>query len=227
MHVVSIERSAPISSGASIKTVERPVVSLPVEQMEDLRATAQTLAATDSAFRAALVRDPRGVLAQLIKANSNGAYELPREIHVSTIQDGPAIAYVVVPSSDKVSTSQTELARLSKAVVSEPELRPGLISLPHQALTNFPVDPNGHLATALQGNRAVEFVFEDPARLLIWIPGEQSDSSSAIADPELRSAIAVEAHMSCITCECITARMCITGECITAANCITWSSSCR
>lgn len=208
------------------ESLTRPALAIAPDQMEELRATAGVLASTDPAFSAALVRDPRQTIAALIELNTGGAYELQSGLNIVALQQPENASFVVIPSPDKAATSNTELAKLSLEVASNPRLREALLSSPAEILESF-LRGDGASNGTLTTDKNIKVFLEDAGEVLIVIPQASAASSASVASEELFTRADLEAHMSCHTCDCHTAKSCHTGTCHTAAGCHTWSSSCR
>lgn len=221
-HVRTTEADVAVAT----EPVTRPTLTIAPEQMDELRTTAQMLASTDPAFRAALVQNPGETLASLIHMNSGAAYELQKTIKVIALEQAEDTVLVVIPSPDKAVVSNSALAKVSLEVANNPELRSTLLASPREVLEGF-LKANGDEASALPSNKTIKVVLEDGGEFIVVAPQTTSPSTISTTDGELLSAGKFETHMSCITCHCITNSMCITGQCVTASGCITWSSNCK
>jgi len=201
--------------------------TMPPDQMEELRAIASTLAATDAAFRASLLHDPKETLSMLIGMNSGQTYELPQALNVIALEQEANTTFIVIPSPDKAAHSTSELAKLSLELATKPELRELLTESPREVLEAF-LQRDGAAQGTLPADTSIRIFREEPGELIIIAPNEKPFSPMVVRPHELIASSELQNHMSCLTCDCLTARSCLTGECLTASSCLSWSfSTCR
>lgn len=174
------------STDATHEAATPPILTVALEQLEDLRASVQTIAAIDTEFRAALVQNPRETIAALIAMNSGGAYELPKGLDVVVLEETPGATFVVVPSPDKVEGSQSELARLSREVASDPQLREALKLSPAETLQEQ-VDENGEPLIMIPPDHVIKIFCEDAGEILFVVPQALGPSGLSVATAELLS----------------------------------------
>lgn len=221
--MLAIKNVSPVEHAPSAAVSAHLTATMPAEQMEQLRATAATLAATDPIFRASLMHNPKETLSMLIGINSANTYELPKALEVIALEEPAGTTGIVIPSSDKAAYSTSELAALSRELAANPQLLASLTKSPRVTLEAF-LQRNDAPAIRLPEDTTLHIFREEPGELIVIVPTQKPLSPMAVQPNELASLSELQSHMSCITCQCISAANCITGQCITASNCVSWSN---
>jgi hypothetical protein len=155
---------------ALTKSDLQQIATLTPEKLEQLRMTVQEMAATDTAFRDALLTDARVAITEVIQRDFDSRYQIPKALLVAAIDDTNRTCYLVIPSSDKAACARTELEKLSLDLAVDPEFRKALHFSPSTALKEFKCERGGRISQVLNDSREPQIIFEDIDEFLIWVP---------------------------------------------------------
>lgn len=215
MTIRQTQKSARASTVPTHDLVIPPTVTIAPAQLDDLRASVQMIAATDKEFRTALLHNPRETVAMLVEMNSGGAYELQKGLDVVVLEEGPGATFVVIPSPDKVEGSESELARLSREVAIDPQLREALKRAPAETLQEFAIEHARQLSM-LSADHGIKVFCEDAGEILFVIPAAGPTSAASIAAEELLPSGEIVCG-SAGTCQC-------TQQCFGSNGCTWWNN---
>jgi hypothetical protein len=202
-----------------------PVQVVVAEHLEELRATMQDMAADDAQLRGSLLRDPKGTVAELVRLNSSGLYEMSESLEVTVLQDSEKVVNIVIPSLDKIDGMKGEIAEFARALDSDPKLLAALQASPRETIEAFMKGLGGE-RVELPADKAIKVFIEQSDQLYIVVPGNSAELGDMVTDHEIGAPTKFDPQMSCFTCECFTNGPCFTGQCFTAASCFTYSSRC-
>jgi len=226
MPTVELEKMNSIAASASRAEINPPLLPLPPEQIEEVRATAQVLAAADPAFREALLKNPGEALGALIAANSNGRYELQRGLQIVAHEASDGVVTLVIPSPDKAVGATGDLAKLSRECGENSAFRAALMASPVQAINEF-LGAANDLSARFSADKEVKALLEDAGELLVVVPSASTPSAASIVTDELLADGGAEPHMTCPSCNCPSASYCPSGNCPSAVGCPSYSWNCR
>jgi hypothetical protein len=197
-------------------TDAQPVLSATEQHLESLRHEAIALAATDSAFREALLRAPHEALSGLVQSNSDGIYTLSKGVEVIALENTSTTMNIVVPSADKAETATGELAALALELQANPSLVADLKGSPRATLERFLSAYRGR-EVELPRDIKLHLVTEQPGELIIAVPRSAAEASSVVPASELSEGERIEPRTTyqCLTHGCHTA----TPSCMISSGC--------